>query len=184
MSQNQQGPYFAIRTFPPANAVSELNLDHSVNEIEVDISERILAIIQVVEAAQISKNIEKRTYHARDAMNIDVNEGDADVEKEEACCICLIEYQDEDTIGTLQCGHEFHVKCISKWLQRKKISCMYLREYISLADEHSKETELEKISLHSKYKSEEANLSVLCSLLENYYQLTTGWNRRHVSNLC
>ncbi|XP_059277828.1 uncharacterized protein LOC132032016 [Lycium ferocissimum] len=63
-----------------------------------------------------------------DTYGYDVNEGDPVVgdEEQETCAICFFEYKDEDTIGTLQCGHEFHVGCIKKWLQRKK-ECPFCR---------------------------------------------------------
>ncbi|KAK6919654.1 Zinc finger, RING-type [Dillenia turbinata] len=35
------------------------------------------------------------------------------------CVICQAEYEDEETIGTLHCGHEFHANCIREWLRLK-----------------------------------------------------------------
>ncbi|KAM7503367.1 hypothetical protein LguiB_002271 [Lonicera macranthoides] len=34
----------------------------------------------------------------------------------EICVICQAEYEDNERIGTTQCGHEYHVDCIKKWL--------------------------------------------------------------------
>lgn len=31
------------------------------------------------------------------------------------------EYNDEDDIGTLDCGHDFHTKCIKQWLMQKNL---------------------------------------------------------------
>ncbi|KAH0710263.1 hypothetical protein KY284_011690 [Solanum tuberosum] len=74
----------------------------------------------------MSEYFERSTCYVTCVMDIDANEdGDNDEEKE-ACAICLLEYKDEDNIGTLQCGHEFHAECINKWLQRKK-SCPFCR---------------------------------------------------------
>ncbi|KAH0735554.1 hypothetical protein KY285_011261 [Solanum tuberosum] len=72
----------------------------------------------------VSEYSKTRTYHVP-TMDIS-GDDDVIVEEQEACAICLIEYNDEDTIGTLQCGHEFHVECIKKWLMRKK-TCPYCR---------------------------------------------------------
>ncbi|KAK6774242.1 hypothetical protein RDI58_029481 [Solanum bulbocastanum] len=58
----------------------------------------------------VSEYSKTRTYHVP-TMDIS-GDDDAIVEEQEACAICLIEYNDEDTIGTLQCGHEFHKKKI------------------------------------------------------------------------
>ncbi|KAL8145814.1 hypothetical protein AgCh_003818 [Apium graveolens] len=41
---------------------------------------------------------------------------------EESCAICLEEYKSDDGIGTLKnCGHDYHVDCITKWLLVKNV---------------------------------------------------------------
>ncbi|XP_055802246.1 E3 ubiquitin ligase BIG BROTHER-related-like [Solanum dulcamara] len=92
------------------------------NEIEDEEEED--AINEFVDQ-DMSEYFETSTYYVPSVMDIDVNEI-ADDEDEEACAICLLEYKDEDTIATLQCGHEFHTECINKWLQRKK-ACPFCR---------------------------------------------------------
>ncbi|KAM7498028.1 hypothetical protein LguiA_022442 [Lonicera macranthoides] len=37
-------------------------------------------------------------------------------EEPDICVICQAEYEDNERIGTLECGHEYHVDCIKKWL--------------------------------------------------------------------
>ncbi|CAN6449768.1 unnamed protein product [Victoria cruziana] len=39
----------------------------------------------------------------------------------EPCCICQEEYVDEEDLGTLDCGHNFHTRCIKQWLTHKNI---------------------------------------------------------------
>ncbi|MCD7452747.1 hypothetical protein HAX54_018049 [Datura stramonium] len=68
----------------------------------------------------MSEYLKTRTFCAMDTDNFN------EVEEQEACAICLFDYQDKDTIGTLQCGHEFHAECINKWLQRNT-SCPFCR---------------------------------------------------------
>ncbi|XP_049936240.1 uncharacterized protein LOC116263231 isoform X4 [Nymphaea colorata] len=43
------------------------------------------------------------------------------LEREWRCSICLEEYRHEEHLGKLECGHEYHVCCIKKWLQQKSI---------------------------------------------------------------
>ncbi|XP_060210952.1 uncharacterized protein LOC132637963 [Lycium barbarum] len=83
---------------------------------------------ELVDHQDMSEYLETRTYYYDLVMDIDVNEGDPNVdnEEQEICAICLLEYKDENTIGTLQCGDKFHAGCIKKWLQRKK-SCPFCR---------------------------------------------------------
>ncbi|KAL4589044.1 hypothetical protein LXL04_001946 [Taraxacum kok-saghyz] len=33
-----------------------------------------------------------------------------------SCVICQTNYDDEEQIGVLDCGHEYHVECVKKWL--------------------------------------------------------------------
>ncbi|XP_060190422.1 uncharacterized protein LOC132619581 [Lycium barbarum] len=83
---------------------------------------------ELVDHQDMSEYLETRTYYYDLVMDIDVNEGDPNVdnEEQEICVICLLEYKDENTIGTLQCGHKFHAECIKKWSQRKN-SCPFCR---------------------------------------------------------
>nr|AGN92477.1 ring-finger protein 1 [Echinochloa crus-galli] len=39
----------------------------------------------------------------------------------DACIICQDEYEDKEHIGTLECGHKFHVTCIKQWLMMKNL---------------------------------------------------------------
>ncbi|XP_065871903.1 E3 ubiquitin-protein ligase MBR2 [Euphorbia lathyris] len=39
----------------------------------------------------------------------------------EPCSICQEEYADMDELGKLECGHDFHTKCIKQWLMLKNI---------------------------------------------------------------
>ncbi|THU54348.1 hypothetical protein C4D60_Mb10t24150 [Musa balbisiana] len=43
------------------------------------------------------------------------------IQEEGQCAICLEEYKDTEKLGTLNCGHDFHVGCISQWLQMKNV---------------------------------------------------------------
>ncbi|OIS98596.1 putative e3 ubiquitin-protein ligase hip1 [Nicotiana attenuata] len=72
-----------------------------------------------IEEEEEKFEVETRTYYSS-VMDID------DDEEQETCAICLCEYEDEDTIGKLQCGHEFHVGCVNKWLQQKN-ACPFCR---------------------------------------------------------
>ncbi|XP_055808397.1 probable E3 ubiquitin-protein ligase HIP1 [Solanum dulcamara] len=67
----------------------------------------------------VLKFLKIRTYYAPPQDEIDFEEVVADVESN-MCGICQFEYEDEENIGELQCGHEYHTDCIKQWLLRKK----------------------------------------------------------------
>lgn len=44
---------------------------------------------------------------------------DNEDEEDGRCLVCLEGYKDNDLLGMLKCGHDFHSSCIKKWLQVK-----------------------------------------------------------------
>ncbi|CDP04765.1 unnamed protein product [Coffea canephora] len=48
----------------------------------------------------------------------------------EICVVCQCEYEDEETIGTLECRHEYHADCIKRWLMKKNVCPPCTREGI------------------------------------------------------
>ncbi|KAF6168902.1 hypothetical protein GIB67_038399 [Kingdonia uniflora] len=48
-------------------------------------------------------------------------------EDEAQCYICLLEYEEEDSIRILPCRHEFHLTCIDKWLKEIHRVCPLCR---------------------------------------------------------
>ncbi|KAL2902165.1 hypothetical protein RDABS01_027247 [Bienertia sinuspersici] len=58
------------------------------------------------------------------------------VQNEEAaqCYVCLLEYEEGDDMRTLPCHHEFHKKCIDKWLKEIHRVCPLCRGDICRSD--------------------------------------------------
>ncbi|MCE3215698.1 hypothetical protein HAX54_003215, partial [Datura stramonium] len=71
------------------------------------------------ENEDVSKFLKIRTHyaHVKDGVNAEVV---AAVVESEICAICQSEFEHEEDIGVLQCGHEYHIDCIKQWLLRKK----------------------------------------------------------------
>ncbi|XP_073100310.1 uncharacterized protein [Elaeis guineensis] len=46
---------------------------------------------------------------------------DQDDEEELKCAICLEEYRGGESLGRLNCGHDFHASCIKQWLLIKNV---------------------------------------------------------------
>ncbi|OIT08850.1 PREDICTED: E3 ubiquitin ligase BIG BROTHER-related-like [Nicotiana attenuata] len=81
-------------------------------EFGVDIDDSLDQEIEVEEFG-VSEYLETRTYYGPMC----------DDEEQDACFICAYEYEDEDIIGTLHCGHDFHADCANKWLLTRKKTC-------------------------------------------------------------
>lgn len=62
-----------------------------------------------------------------DSQNDDVVvDGDSDCE--EACSVCLVEFESEDLVSQLsKCGHVFHMACIEKWVDKNQFTCPLCR---------------------------------------------------------
>lgn len=52
-------------------------------------------------------------------------------QEDEQCCICLMEYKEEEELKTLPCVHSFHSGCIDGWLKREK-SCPLCKAEVAL----------------------------------------------------
>ena len=40
------------------------------------------------------------------------------------CVVCQCDYEENDTLKILRCGHCFHGDCIDRWLKDNKKCCM------------------------------------------------------------
>lgn len=79
------------------------------------------------------KKDKKRHYHSNSV-------------KETTCSICLVEFEENDEIRKLRCGHVFHCECIDPWLLKGKAVCPVCRQGV-YEDE-------ELVSLYLKYDVE------------------------------
>ncbi|XP_021911680.1 E3 ubiquitin-protein ligase RNF165-like [Carica papaya] len=110
-SQNVSGPSVEVPPAPnnspsgaPAVAVQELlELEAQIGYVNNGLAEPI-----------ILDNLGLRTYHSTPS-------------EPEACCICQDDYEEGDEVGKLDCEHEFHFNCITKWLVIKN-TCPICKE--------------------------------------------------------
>ena len=55
-------------------------------------------------------------------VEVPIDEIASSIKAEETYIICQERFELEQRIGTLGCGHEYHVGCIKQWLLIKKIA--------------------------------------------------------------
>ncbi|KAL3530411.1 hypothetical protein ACH5RR_009733 [Cinchona calisaya] len=68
-----------------------------------------------LEETIISKHLKTRKYQKL------ANQDDGDEDDDEICVVCQSEFENEETLGILGCGHQYHVDCIKRWLQHKNV---------------------------------------------------------------
>mmetsp|Transcript_14681 Transcript_14681/g.42772 ORF Transcript_14681/g.42772 Transcript_14681/m.42772 type:complete len:294 (+) Transcript_14681:154-1035(+) len=51
-----------------------------------------------------------------------------DCVSETSCAVCLSDFEWDDGLRRLPCGHHFHMGCIDKWLRRNKVCPLCLRD--------------------------------------------------------
>ncbi|KAL2456421.1 Uncharacterized protein Adt_46802 [Abeliophyllum distichum] len=57
-------------------------------------------------------------------------------EEPEICVVCQGEYEENERVGILRCGHEYHVDCITTWLLQKNVCPICKAEALPM--EHKK----------------------------------------------
>ncbi|KAK4750663.1 hypothetical protein SAY87_004145 [Trapa incisa] len=55
------------------------------------------------------------------SLSIKLEEIPCEDQEPVSCIICQDAYEDHDKIGVLECGHEYHVECLKKWLLVKNV---------------------------------------------------------------
>lgn len=88
-----------------------LDVDNMSYEELLALEERIGNVSTGLSEDRMSNCLRERVHYASDES-----------EEESNCVICLEEYKNKDTVGTLaNCGHDYHTGCIKKWLSMKKV---------------------------------------------------------------
>ncbi|MBA0716585.1 hypothetical protein Golax_015405 [Gossypium laxum] len=68
----------------------------------------------------IRSKLKTRTYSTF-VTNINLEEVAPIDQEPDSCIICQEDYKNQENIGTLDCGHEYHAGCLSKWLFVKNV---------------------------------------------------------------
>ncbi|KAF1885027.1 hypothetical protein Lal_00028916 [Lupinus albus] len=112
---------------PHREAVPEATLGHQnlspMRFVQVDellaLGERIGNVSTGLSEEMITKQMRIKTYLVPAiAINLEVA---YEEQETDSCTICLDEYQNQEKIGILQCGHEYHADCLRKWLLVKNV---------------------------------------------------------------
>ncbi|KAL8058768.1 hypothetical protein ABFX02_03G042900 [Erythranthe guttata] len=89
-----------------------LDVDNMSYEELLALEDRIGNVCTGLNEITIKNRLKQRKYVERQTQ---------DQVETEPCSICREEYKDNEDLGTLECGHDFHKDCISQWLMQKNI---------------------------------------------------------------
>ncbi|CAM0882219.1 unnamed protein product [Alopecurus aequalis] len=92
-----------------------LDVDNMTYEELLDLGERIGHVNTGLREDEITRNLRKVKHPAFDSSF----RFPAEVEKK--CSICQEEFEANDEMGRLHCGHSYHVYCIKQWLSQKNV---------------------------------------------------------------
>ncbi|KAK3137999.1 hypothetical protein QOZ80_5AG0363160 [Eleusine coracana subsp. coracana] len=91
-----------------------LDVDNMTYEELVALEEQIGDVNTGLTESYIQENL-RSSYYVPGAACI------SDHVENDACIICQEEYEANELIGTLECGHKYHAMCIKQWLMMKNL---------------------------------------------------------------
>lgn len=97
-----------------------LDIDDMSYEELLALSERIGTVNTGLSEEDITCHLKTRLYTST-AAAINLEELPCTDHSYDSCIICQDEYEDNAKLGILECGHEYHVDCLKKWLLVKNI---------------------------------------------------------------
>ncbi|GAB2229898.1 hypothetical protein Droror1_Dr00014154, partial [Drosera rotundifolia] len=68
----------------------------------------------------IADHLKTRLYCSM-SENINLEELPSLDQNVDLCIICQDQYQENDRLGCLDCGHQYHNECLKKWLKLKNV---------------------------------------------------------------
>lgn len=93
-----------------------LDIDHMSYEELLALGEHIGSVNTGLTNEFIQKNLKTKNFTSPPAC-VNVEQATCSEQgKINFCVVCQTDYECDDTIGILDCGHEYHRECIAKWL--------------------------------------------------------------------
>lgn len=94
-----------------------LDVDNMTYEELLELGDRIGHVNTGLGEDQIGRCLRKTKLSVLDEVSSELHNPRDEVEGK--CSICQEEYEAEDEMGRLECGHAYHLHCIKQWLAQK-----------------------------------------------------------------
>ncbi|XP_027177807.1 E3 ubiquitin ligase BIG BROTHER-related-like [Coffea eugenioides] len=86
------------------------------------VNDLIAALQQFFQGINQSRNLSEETISEHLKTKKYQSPANQDCQEEhEICIVCQCEYENQETVATLDCGHEYHADCIKKWFLKKNL---------------------------------------------------------------
>ncbi|XP_057516206.1 uncharacterized protein LOC130797586 isoform X1 [Amaranthus tricolor] len=108
-----------------------LDVDNMTYEELLELGDRIGHVNTGLEEDQIGRCLRKGKLCV---MNEVSSESPNSAEIDGKCSICQEEYEEEEEVGKLECGHAYHLHCIKQWLAQKNACPVCKAEASALLD--------------------------------------------------
>ncbi|KAK8591517.1 hypothetical protein V6N13_031559 [Hibiscus sabdariffa] len=112
--------YYEVGNFADHHRDMRLDIEDMSYEELLALGERIGNVNTGLSEEIISSKLKTRTYSTF-ATNINLEEAAPIDQEPDSCIICQEDYKNEEKIGTLDCGHNYHADCLKKWLFVKNV---------------------------------------------------------------
>ena len=116
-------------------AMAELEVDDEAElsyDALLNLGERIGDVRMERWAMNSQEHIDRLPLETYDVSAVKAD-GAPDNDSEVKCLVCQHEYQHQEQLRRLPCGHIFHAECVDKWLQTHD-ECLYCRKCIVIQD--------------------------------------------------
>lgn len=104
--------YYEVGTSTDRHRDMRLDIDDMSYEELLDLGERIGNVITGLPEETILSHLKTKWYSP---MAVNRNQD------METCVVCQVEYNNQEKVAILDCGHQYHVDCIKRWLQVKNV---------------------------------------------------------------
>ncbi|KAK1326866.1 E3 ubiquitin-protein ligase SIS3 [Acorus calamus] len=111
--------YYGVGDIFDQHRDMRLDIDDMSYEELLALEERIGDVSTGLPEETILKHLKMSTYKA--ASSPSKKSADMAVEDYGNCIICQVGYEEDERIGALECGHEYHAECIKQWLLVKNL---------------------------------------------------------------
>ncbi|MCL7045388.1 hypothetical protein MKW94_002005 [Papaver nudicaule] len=127
--------------------------DDLTYEATMELQERIGKVVIGLSKETISSHLKTRVHITTSV--------DSPEKETEICTICQDGYENKDTIGTLDCKHEYHEDCITEWLAQKNVCPLCKRQGLKTMDENKRETRV-RITASVDSAEKETEICTIC----------------------